>query len=470
MGLRFGGRWFNVLSMTDGEGYRAIREAAVGVTKKLNDAGYVAYFAGGCVRDALLGKMAKDFDIATSATPEQVQGIFPNADSIGAHFGVMLVKVNVKGQDKRESFEVATFRTDGSYHDGRRPESVEYSSPEEDAQRRDFTVNGLFQDPMANGVTVRVIDFVNGQVDLAAGILRAIGRPEERFQEDALRLMRAVRFATTLGFEIESVTWLAICENADLLEKISIERIQAEFSKIIVSPNRRRGLELLVDSGLIKHFLPEVLELIGCEQPPQWHPEGDVYVHTCIMLEMLGDKEVPLSLALSVLLHDIGKPATYTYDKEDDRIRFNGHDGVGAEMSELILRRMKYPNDTIEDVRVMVANHMNFMHVKQMRVSKLKRFMSRDTFDHEIELHRVDCASSNGFTENYDFVLQKREEFANEPLIPEPLIKGRDLMDLGLSPGPRFKEILTAVQNEQLEGRLKDGESAIAWVKETYGL
>jgi putative nucleotidyltransferase with HDIG domain len=443
-----------------------MKDAAKRVAGKLIDAGYVAYFAGGCVRDALLGKMANDFDIATSATPEQVAGIFPNADAIGAHFGVMLVKVKVKGQDKRGSFEVATFRTDGSYHDGRRPESVEFSSPAEDAQRRDFTVNGLFQDTL----TDEVIDFVNGQADLKAGILRAIGKAEERFQEDALRLMRAVRFATSLGFDIEPATWQAICENAHLLEKISIERIRAEFSRIIVSPNRRRGIELLVDSGLIKYFLPEVLDLIGCEQPPQWHPEGDVYVHTCIMLEMLGNKEVPISLALSVLLHDIGKPATYTYDEEDDRIRFNGHDGVGAEMSEEILRRMKYPNETIEDVRMMVANHMNFMHVKQMKVSKLKRFMSRDTFDHEIELHRVDCASSNGFTENYDFVIEKREEFANEPLIPEPLITGRDLMELGLSPGPKFKEMLTAVQNEQLEGRLKDSESAIAWVKESYGI
>ncbi len=437
-----------------------MKEVAKSVAGKLRDAGYVAYFAGGCVRDALLGEEAKDYDIATSATPEQVQKVFPNADAIGAHFGVMLVK--------RDGihFEVATFRTDGSYHDGRRPESVEFSSPEEDAQRRDFTVNGLFQDPE----TGEVIDYVNGQADLKARVLRAIGNPVERFQEDALRLLRAVRFATTLGFEIEAKTWEAVCDNAHLLEKISIERIQAEFSRIIVSPNRRRGLELLVDSGLINYFLPEVLDLIGCEQPPQWHPEGDVYVHTCIMLEMLGDEEVPLTLALAVLLHDIGKPATYTYDEEDQRIRFNGHDAVGADMSEVILRRMKYSNDTIEDVRVMVANHMNFMHVQLMKVSKLKRFMSRDTFDQEIELHRVDCASSNGFTDNYDFVLAKREEFANEPLIPEPLIKGRDLMELGLSPGPKFKEILTAVQNEQLEGRLKDSEAAIAWVKEKYGI
>ena len=454
--------------MMDCEGNNAndaIKEAALGVAGELRAAGYVAYFAGGCVRDALLGKVAKDFDIVTNATPEQVGEIFPKSDAIGAHFGVMLVKVNVRGKEKREPFEVATFRTDGSYRDGRRPEGVTFSSPEEDAQRRDFTVNGLFQDPVSG----EVIDFVNGKADLEAGVLRAIGLAEERFREDALRLMRAVRLATDLGFQIEEGTWSAICENADLLEKISIERIQAEFSRIIVSPNRRRGLELLVESGLIKHFLPEVLDLIGCEQPPLWHPEGDVYTHTCMMLEMLGESEVPLSLALAVLLHDIGKPATFSYDEEEDRIRFNGHDAVGAEMSEVILRRMKYSNEVIEDVRVMVANHMHFMHVQQMKVSKLKRFMSRATFDQEMELHRVDCASSNGFTENYDFLLEKRDEFASEPLIPEPLLNGRELMELGFSPGPKFKVILLAVQNEQLEGRLKDADAAMAWVRENYG-
>jgi putative nucleotidyltransferase with HDIG domain len=436
--------------MKGGEGYSALKLAALEVAEKLRVSGYVAYFAGGCVRDALLGKLAKDFDIVTSASPEQVSEVFPNSDAIGAHFGVMLVKMNAGG--RRVSFEVATFRTDGCYRDGRRPERVIFSSPEEDAQRRDFTVNGLFQDPVSG----EVIDFVNGRADLEAGVLRAIRKAEERFQEDALRLMRAVRFATDLGFVIEADTWSAICENAHLLEKIAIERIQAEFSRIIVSPNRRRGLEMLVQSGLIRFFLPEVMDLIGCEQPPQWHPEGDVFTHTCIMLEMLGESEIPLSLALAVLLHDIGKPATYRYDEEDDRIRFNGHDTVGAEMSGLILRRMKYPNEVIEDVRVMVANHMHFMHVQQMRVSKLKRFMSRDTFDQEMELHRVDCASSNGFTENYDFVKAKREEFANEPLIPEQLLSGRELLEMGFSAGPK------------LEGRLKDSESAIAWVRENY--
>ncbi len=434
------------------------KRVAMLVAEKLRDAGYVAYFAGGCVRDELLGKVPKDFDIATSATPKQVLGLFPKADSIGAHFGVILVKL------EGMHFEIATFRTDGSYADGRRPETVTYSTPEEDAQRRDFTVNGLFADPVSG----EIIDFVGGQEDLKNGVLRAIGDPKERFQEDALRLMRAVRFATTLEFEIEAATWQAICEHAQMLEKIAVERVQTEFSKLIMAPARRRGLEMLVDSGLIKIFMPEVLDLIGCEQPPQWHPEGDVYVHTCMMLEMLEKESPSLELCLAVLLHDIGKPATYTYDEEDDRIRFNGHDGVGAEMSEVILRRMKYSNSVIEDVEVMVANHMNFMNVMKMKVSKLKRFMSRETFDDEIELHRVDCASSNGFTENYDFVLEKQVEFANEPLIPDPLVMGRDLIEMGMKPGPEFKKILQEVQTEQLEGRLNEREAALEWVKKEF--
>lgn len=436
-----------------------VRTVAKKVAKRLKDAGFIVYFAGGCVRDALIGRDAHDYDLVTDATPDEVQKLFPRADAVGAHFGVILVK------EEGMHFEIATFRTDGSYNDGRRPSNVEFSSPEEDVNRRDFTINGLFQDP-ASG---EVIDFIDGQADLKNELVKAIGDPEKRFQEDALRLMRAIRFATVLGFDIESTTWDAICKNSQLLEKIAIERIQIEFNKIIVSSNRRRGIELLVDSGLMKYVLPEVLDLIGCEQPPQFHPEGDVYVHTCMMLEMLGDKEVDLTLTLSVLLHDIGKPATFSYDEEAGRIRFNGHESVGAEMSEEILRRMKYSNETIEDVRVMVANHMKFMHVMDMRVSKLKRFMSRDTFENEMELHRVDCASSNGILKNYQFVIEKREEFASQPLIPEPLIKGKDLMELGFQPGPKFKEILTAVQNEQLEGEITDSEAAIAWVKEEYG-
>ncbi len=305
---------------------------------------------------------------------------------------------------------------------------------------------------------------MDGLADLKSRTLRAIGNPADRFQEDALRLLRAVRFATILGFPIEETTLTAIKENAHLLEKISPERIRDEFSKIITSPNRRRGLELLTDSGLINHFLPEILPLIGCEQPPQWHPEGDVYVHTCIMLEML-EPDAPLELCLATLLHDIAKPPTQTTD-EDGRIRFNGHESLGAEMAETILARLKYPNAVIRDAAHMVSRHMQFMNVQQMRKSTLKRFMSPLIFPQEMELHRVDCASSNGFTDNYIFLNEKAEEFANEPLIPEPLVTGRDLIQHGQTPGPRFKEILEEIQTEQLENRLSNRDEALKYLEE----
>lgn len=430
------------------------RDAAVSLARRLKEAGHQALFAGGCVRDRLLGKEPKDYDIATSATPAQVTRLFPGSNEVGAHFGVVIAKC------RGHHVEIATFRTDGSYRDGRRPDSVTFSTPEEDARRRDFTINGLFEDPS----TGELIDHVGGRADLDARVLRAIGNPADRFAEDSLRLLRAVRFAVTLGFEIEPATWSAMVEHADGLARISPERIRDEFSRILVLPKRARGLELLVDSGLIRHFLPEVLDLIGCDQPPEFHPEGDVYTHTRIMLEMLGDHP-PLELCLAVLLHDIAKPPTRTFDPEAGRIRFNGHDAMGATMAEEILRRLRYPNDVIESVSFMVSRHMQFMNVRQMKVSKLKRFMAAPTFPLEIELHRVDCGSSNGFTDNLEFVLAKREEFAAAPLIPPPLVTGRDLIALGQSPGPRFKELLEAVETEQLEGRLTDPESALEWIK-----
>lgn len=432
-------------------------QTAQDIANTLSAAGHTCYFAGGCVRDKLLGTEPKDYDIATSATPDQVLKLFPHADPIGAHFGVILVKHSGFG------FEVATFRTDGSYADGRRPDSVTFSTPEEDASRRDFTVNGLFLNPATNELT----DFVNGQVDITNKVIRAIGDPNERFAEDALRLMRAIRFATILNFEIEAETWRAIKTNAHLVRNIATERIQGEFSQILLTTRRAHGLDLLVESGLIQHFLPEVLDLIGCEQPPQFHPEGDVYVHTRMMLDML-QGEVTIELALAVLLHDIGKPATYSYDPDEDRIRFSGHDSLGAEMAENILRRLKYSNKTIEHVCAMVANHMNFMNVRFMKKSKVKRFMARPTYELEMELHRVDCASSNGITENYDFLRDKEHEFAAEPLIPQPLVSGKDLISLGYEPGPRFKQILQETQNEQLEGKLTERDQAIAWIKERY--
>lgn len=425
------------------------------VIATLQEAGHESYYAGGCVRDELLGIAPTDYDIATAAPPEVVQTLFPRTNAVGAHFGVILVK------EGEQHLEVATFRHDGSYSDGRRPEGVTFTTAEEDAKRRDFTINGLFKNPLTN----EILDFVGGRADLSAGLLRAIGDPHQRFQEDSLRLLRAIRFAVKTGFKLEHHTWQALQENAARLGQISPERIRDEFSRIITHPNRALGLELLLDSGLSDQFLPELRDLVGCEQPPQWHPEGDVFTHTKIALDLLPD-DAPLTLCLAVLLHDIGKPATYEWDEKDQRIRFSGHDAVGAEMAEQILRRLRYSNDVIADVQEMVARHMQFMNVQEMRAAKVKRFMARPTFPLEMELHRVDCASSNGFTDNYEFLKAKAIEFADEPIIPPPLVTGRDLIALGLSPGPQFKAILEEIQTRQLEGVLSEREQALALLPE----
>jgi len=430
------------------------RDAALELARQLKSAGHEAYFAGGSVRDRLMEHEPKDYDIATSAPPVEVMKLFPGSNEVGAHFGVVIAKHG------GHHVEIATFRTDGSYKDGRRPESVTFSTPEEDAKRRDFTINGLFEIPE----TGEVIDFVGGLTDLKAGVIRAIGDPKARFNEDGLRLLRAVRFAARLGFSIEPVTDAALRDCAPLLDRISPERIREEFSKILTSPRRREGVQHLVDTDLIRHFMPEVLPMIGCDQPPEWHPEGDVYTHTMIMLEMLAP-DAPLELCLAVLLHDIAKPPTRTIDSDTGRIRFNGHDAMGAEIAGNILRRLRYPNHVIDAVVPMVARHMQFMNVQRMRVAKLKRFMAEPTFEMEMELHRVDCGSSNGFTDNYEFLQAKEAEFAAEPLIPPPLVTGRDLIQLGLQPGPRFKEILELIQNEQLEGRILAREPALDYLR-----
>lgn len=426
------------------------------IVKRLHDAGHRALYAGGCVRDMLRGVEPHDYDIATDATPEQVQALFRRTMAIGAHFGV--INVLEDGVD----FQVASFRSDGAYIDGRHPESVRFSTPEEDALRRDFTVNGLFFDPLQQ----ELIDYVGGRQDLEARVLRAIGDPADRFREDRLRMLRAVRFATVLGFEIEPATWQAVIDHAPAIHEVSAERIREELVKIFASPQRVRGFDLLEASGLLREILPEVEALKGCEQPPQFHPEGDVFVHTRIMLDLL-PPDASLPLVLSVLFHDIGKPPTYTVD-EDGRIRFNGHDKVGAEMTEQLMTRLRFSRREIDTVVEAVANHMVFKDVQQMRVSKLKRFMSREHFEEEMELHRVDCTSSHGMLDNYAFLKSKREEFANEPLIPPPLVTGRDLIGLGLRPGPHFKEILEAVQSRQLEGTLSTPEEALAWVNTEF--
>jgi poly(A) polymerase len=434
-----------------------INEEAIKVISKLQQSGYLAYFAGGCVRDLLRDEIPTDYDIATNALPEQVTALFNKTRSVGAHFGVIIV---ISGEFV---FEVATFRNDGSYGDGRRPETVEFTSPEEDVLRRDFTINGIFYDPIKD----LTIDYVNGQDDIKSGTVRAIGNPESRFKEDHLRLLRAVRFAARFDYKIEENTWAAICSNAKEIKNISEERIRDELSKILVDPQRVQGFDLLMESGLMEAILPEIIDLKGCEQPPQFHPEGDVFVHTRLMLTLL--KEDPsLSLVLSVLLHDIGKPATFSYDEEADRIRFNGHDKIGSGMATTILRRLKYPNKIIEEVTEMVDNHMTFKDVQKMREAKLKRFMARSTFEDETELHRVDCLGSWGGLDNYDFLNQKRAEFDNEPIIPPPLLTGNDLIEIGWNPGPELGKILTKVQDLQLEGSLSTKVEALDWVNSNH--
>lgn len=434
-----------------------MRQSAEIIARRLQEAGHIAYFAGGCVRDELLGREPKDYDIATDATPDKVQRMFPRSQAVGAHFGVVIVK------EGGIPFEIATFRTDGSYRDGRRPENVVFSTPEEDARRRDFTVNGMFLDP----VTGEIIDCIGGMNDLSARKLRAIGDPEERFHEDHLRLMRAVRFATVLGYEIEPVTWAAVRAQAESISKISIERTRDEFVKILLHPRRLQGFDLLAESGLLFQFLPEMAALKGCTQPPEFHPEGDVWVHTRLMLSLLPEV-VSLPLVLSVLLHDIAKPATWTCDPAEGRIRFNGHDRLGAEMTGDILRRMRFPNEVIDATVEAVDCHMRYMHVQDMRTAKLKRFMARPTFPDELQLHRVDCLGSNGLLDNYEFLLARQEEFANAPVIPPRFINGHQLMAMGYPAGAELGRILTAVQDAQLEGVVTSEEEAAAWVRREY--
>jgi len=426
------------------------------VAKRLREHGHTAYFAGGCVRDMVRGLAPKDFDIATDAKPDIVQRLFPHTYAVGAHFGVVVVVENGL------NFEVATFRSDGAYLDHRHPVDVRFSSPEEDAKRRDFTINGMFFDPEKN----EVIDFVGGRADIEAKLIRAIGQPTARFEEDRLRMLRAVRFATVLDYKIDDATWKALVENSVAINDISAERIRDELVKIFLSPNRVRGWDLLDQSGLLRAVLPELDAMKGCLQPEQFHPEGDVFRHTRLMLELLPEK-VSVPLVFSVLLHDVAKPVTATVD-ETGRIRFNEHDRIGAAMAESIMERLRFSRAEIDAAVEMVRQHMVFKDVPKMRVAKLKRFMARPTFEEELELHRVDCASSHRMMDNYEFLLRKREEFAHEPIIPPPLVRGDDLIAMGMKPGPKFGEILEAVETRQLEGALKDREEALEWVKREY--
>jgi poly(A) polymerase len=420
---------------------------------RLQRVGYTAYFAGGCVRDQLLGVEAKDYDIATSARPDEVQRLFPRVtDLTGKSFGVVRVMV------EEQPYEVATFRQDGLYKDGRHPESVRFATAEEDAQRRDFTINGLFFDPVAE----RLIDYVGGEADLRAGIIRAIGNPADRFAEDQLRLLRAIRFATRLIFKIEPKTWEAIRAGASSIRTISAERIRDELNRIFIASKPELGLDLLDRSGLLAEVLPDIAAMHGVEQPPQFHPEGDVYAHVRLMLTRI--EQPNLELALGVLLHDVGKKPTSKTD-ENGRIRFNEHESVGAEMAEQIMTGLRYDNKTIQTVRELVQHHMQFKDVPKMKASTLKRMMARPTFPLELELHRIDCASSHGDLTHYDFLKHQLETMSAEEIDPPSFISGRDLLAMGLPPGKVVGRILEAVRVAQLEGTVQTRAEALAMAR-----
>ena len=433
-------------------------ETSMGVIRTLRQKGFEAYWAGGCVRDLLLGQPPNDYDIATNAPPHQVQRLFPKTQSVGAAFGV--IKVLLDGED----VEIATFRSDHAYTDGRHPEGVSFTTAKQDALRRDFTINGLFFDP----VTQHVLDYVGGLDDLKRKRIRSIGSPFKRFEEDFLRMLRAVRFASVLGFEIEEQTQEAIKKNAAAVRHISAERIRDEITTLLIrSPKAGSGLIKLHELGLLRVVLPEVADLAEQEQPPAFHPEGDVLTHTALMLD--GMDKPSRVLAFSVLLHDVGKPATAELTQEPDgsqRIRFNGHARVGAEMSDTILKRLKFPNREREAIIQCVRDHMRFIDVQKMKPSKLRCWLAQRTFETELELHRLDCLSSHGNLDNYVFVKAHRLRKSTYMPLPKAWITGHDLLALGLSEGPQVGRWITAAYEAQLEGRLTSRKEALAWISQ----
>jgi poly(A) polymerase len=435
------------------------RELADRICRKLREAGYQTYLVGGCVRDLELGREPEDYDLSTDAHPERVQELFPESLAIGAQFGVILVV-----EDGAE-VEVATFRSDVSYSDGRHPDSVVYaSSAREDVFRRDFTINGLLLDPVSG----EVLDYVGGRADLRAKIIRAIGDPETRFREDKLRMIRAVRFSARFGFAIEPHTLAAIIKLASEIHAVSAERQRDELTKILTEGAARRGFELLDETGLLREILPEVSRMKGVEQPPQFHPEGDVWIHTRMILEMLPAGVSP-TLAWGALLHDVGKPPTFAPPAgPGGRIRFDGHVEVGARMAEVIARRLRFPNEDTDQVVALVANHLRFKDVPQMRQSTLKRFVRLPKFDEHLELHRMDCLSSHRQLEIYDFVRRFLAETPPEEVRPARLVTGNDLKALGLDPGPSFKQILQNVEDAQLDGRVRSREDAFELIRREY--
>ncbi len=435
------------------------RELANSICEMLQRHKYQALLVGGCVRDLLLGREPADYDVATDATPVEVAALFPESVAVGAQFGVILVpKDGLK-------VEVATFRSDVGYSDGRHPDRVVYSkTPQEDVQRRDFTINGL----LMRHDTGEVLDFVGGQEDLRGRIIRAIGDPERRFAEDKLRMMRAVRFAARFGFQIESATFRAIQRHVTEIQETSAERLREELTKMLAEGAARRAFELLDETKLLAQVLPEVAAMKGVEQPPEFHPEGDVWIHTRMMLEKL-EKGVSSTLAWGVLLHDVGKPPTFQSATETgDRIRFNHHVDVGVRMAEAICRRLRFSNTETEQIAALVANHMRFGHVGSMKKATLKRFVRLPRFDEHMELHRLDCLSSHRHLDSYEFVQRFLDETPPEQVRPERLLTGDDLLAMGYRPGPQFALILRAVEDAQLEGQIRAKEEAKEYVLRNF--
>jgi poly(A) polymerase len=432
----------------------AMRNNARSIVERLRSAGFKAYWVGGCVRDLVMGREPKDYDVATEASPGEVQKLFPGSLTVGAQFGVVVVP------HETGPTEVATFRSDGRYLDGRHPVEVRFTrTPEEDVRRRDFTINGLLYDPVAE----KVLDFVGGQADIRGRRLRTIGDPLTRFQEDRLRMLRAVRFAARFRFTLDPAALAVIQELASTIHQMSAERVRDEILKILTEGEARAGFELLDETGLLREVLPEVKTLQGVAQPPEFHPEGDVWIHTLMMLEAL--RHPTATLALGALLHDIGKPATFSVR---ERIRFDGHVEIGVKMAEHICHRLRLSSRDTERVVALVSQHMRFKDFRAMRRSTQLRFLALDGFDEHLELHRLDCLASHGDLGIYEEARRMMLETPADVIRPVPLVNGRDLIELGHPPGPRFKEILDFVRDAQLEGRITTREEALALVREQF--
>jgi poly(A) polymerase len=435
-----------------------LKDFSVSVVQTLRGRGYQAYFAGGCVRDLLLGREPGDYDVATDATPRQVMQIFPQTFAVGEQFGVVRVPL-AESSGAGKAVEVATFRSDVGYSDGRHPDEVHFTKdPREDVQRRDFTINGMMLDP----ATDEVLDFVGGRDDLKGRVIRAIGDPRRRFAEDKLRMLRAVRFAARFDYRIEPETMTAIRELATRIDQVSGERIREELTKMLTEGCARRAFELLDSSGLLRRVLPEIDAMKGIEQPSQYHPEGDVFVHTLLLLEKL-EPGCSKTLAWGALLHDVGKPPTFRV--ASDRIRFDSHVEVGVTMAAEICRRLRFSNYETDQILALVDNHMRFGDVLRMKQSTLKRFLRLAAFDEHLELHRIDCLSSHGQLDAYEYSREQMRSIPPEAIRPEPLVTGRDLIEAGYEPGPKFKEILGAIEDAQLEGRITSREAAMEYVR-----